>query len=154
MGLVPDSYLVSLCAFVVYSDEFVVAIGGDSLADSVHSFHQHLSDPHDPVPGPSQGVDSVVCFLYRLVASSGSSPHSALGVADEHRGMGVGLLWGWGVSIVVPSSFCRHFCFAPSLFFACSLFFSTFDFLLFPFWRFPYAFFSFSFAYCRCEIVF
>ena len=33
-----------------------------------------LSDPVNPVPGPSQGGDSIVLFPYRLVASSGSSP--------------------------------------------------------------------------------
>ena len=71
MGYVPDSYLTSLHAFVIYSDKFGVGIGGDSLADSVRSFRQRLTDPNDPVPGMSQGWDSVVRFLYRLVASSG-----------------------------------------------------------------------------------
>ena len=54
MGFVPASYLDSLRSFVVYSDEFEVAIGGDSLTDSIRFFHQRLSDPLDPVPGMSQ----------------------------------------------------------------------------------------------------
>ena len=93
MGFVPDSYLASLRSFVVYSDEFGVAIGGDSLADSVRSFRQRLSDPHDPVPGTSQEEDSIARFLYCLVALS---PQSASSVADEHRGVGLASSGGWG----------------------------------------------------------
>ena len=88
MGVVPDSFLDSLHLFVVYSDEFGVAIGGDLLADSVRSFHQHLSDLHDSIPGTSQGGDSIIRFLYRIVASLGSSPQLALGAAGGHRGEG------------------------------------------------------------------
>ena len=76
MGFVPDS-------------EFSVAISGNSLADSVHSFRQHLSDPHDPVPCTSEGGDNVIHLLYRLVASSGSSPQLALGATGEHGGEGL-----------------------------------------------------------------
>ena len=89
MDFVLDSYLDSLRSFVVYSYEFRMAIGGDSLEDSVRSFRQCLSDPHDPVPGTFQGGDNVIHFLFCLVASSGSSPQLALGAAGEHWGEGL-----------------------------------------------------------------
>ena len=89
VGYIPDSYLTSLCSFVVYSDKFGVAISGNSLADCVRSFRQRLMDPNDPVPGTSQGGDSVVCFLCRLMVSSGSSPQSSLVIAGNIKG------WGW-----------------------------------------------------------
>ena len=60
MGYVQDSFLTFLRLFVVYSDEFDLAISGESLADSVHSFRQWLVDPVDPIPSTSQGGDSVI----------------------------------------------------------------------------------------------
>ena len=73
-GRVPDSFLNSLRAYVVVAPDFDLAIGGSSLVDSIRTYHLRLSDPVNPVPGLSQGGDSIVPFLYRLVASSGSSP--------------------------------------------------------------------------------
>ena len=74
MGFVPNSYLASLRLVLMYSDEFNVAIGGDSRSDSVRSFLQRLLDLHDPVSCMPQGGNNVVRFLYCLVASSGLSP--------------------------------------------------------------------------------
>ena len=96
VGYVPDSYLTSLHSFVVYSDEFDVAISGDLLVDSVRSFRQHLADPVDPVPGMSQGGDNIVQFLYCLMASSGSSSQWCLGVSGDRRGGGGGFGYSRG----------------------------------------------------------
>ena len=93
VGYAPDSYLT-----FVYSDKFCVAISGDSLVDSVCSFRQRLTDPNDPVPGTSQGGNSVVRFLYRLVASSVVTP-----VVWAIPGITLG--WGWllqGLVLFLP----------------------------------------------------
>ena len=62
-GRVPDSFLDLLCAYVVHSTEFDFAIGGSLLADSIHLYRLRLSDPSNPVLGPSQGWDSIVPFF-------------------------------------------------------------------------------------------
>ena len=71
-GRVPDSFLDTLRSYVIVAPDFDVAISGSSLADAIRAYH--MPDPLHPVPGPSQGGDSIVPFLYRLVASLGSSP--------------------------------------------------------------------------------
>ena len=62
-----------------FSPLFNFPIGGSSLADLIHVYRLHLSDLSNPVPGPSQGGDSIVPFLYRLLASLGASPLAASG---------------------------------------------------------------------------
>ena len=94
MDYVPDSYLTSLRSFFVYSDEFNVAIGGDSLADSIRSYRQLLTDLVDPITGSSQGGDNVVQFLYRLVALSDSSSWLSFAISGDHCWW---WWWWWGV---------------------------------------------------------
>ena len=73
-GRVPDSFLDTLRLYVVVALDFDIAIGGSSLADSITAHCLHLSDPVNPVLGPSQGGDSIVLFLHHLMASLGASP--------------------------------------------------------------------------------
>ena len=55
----------------------------------------------DPVPGPSQGGDSVLIFLCRLVGDSSSSSPFAVGADGVHLGDGVG---SSGVQFGAPPS--------------------------------------------------
>ena len=50
-GRVPDSFLDSLCAYVVVAPEFDLAIGGSSITDSIRAYRLCLSNPANPVPG-------------------------------------------------------------------------------------------------------
>ena len=102
-GRVPDSFLDSLSAFVVYSTKFDLAIGGSLLVDSVCSFHLHLADPSNPVPGLSQGGDSIVPFLYRLAASLGASPFVASGADGVYHREGLDVTW-LGLGSFLPLS--------------------------------------------------
>ena len=97
-GRVPDRFLDSLRSYVVAAPDFDLAIGGSSLADLIHRYGLRLSDPLDPIPAPSQGGDSIVQFLYHLVASSGSSPLVTSIASVLHHGVGgiwmfLGLVW-------------------------------------------------------------
>ena len=76
---------------MIVAPDFDVAVGGASLADSIHAFC--VPNPLHPVPGPSQGGDSIVPFLYRLVVSFGSLPLVALST----RALRHGGAQGWGV---------------------------------------------------------
>ena len=71
---IPDSFLDSLRVYVFGAPDFDLAISGSPLADSICAYRLHLSDPVNLVPGLFQGGDSIIPLLYRLVASSGSSP--------------------------------------------------------------------------------
>ena len=62
-----------------------------ALALSIRSYCLRLSDPVNPVPGPSQGGDSIVPFLYRLVMSSGASPLVTSGADGVRHGEGFGV---------------------------------------------------------------
>ena len=74
-GRVPDSFLETLLAYVIVAPDFDAAIGGSSLVDSIRTYR--VPNPLHPVPGPSQGGDSIVPFFYCLVASLGLSPFAA-----------------------------------------------------------------------------
>ena len=54
-GRVPDSFLDSLCTYVIYSFEYNFATGGVSLADSIISFRMRIADTVDPAPSLSWG---------------------------------------------------------------------------------------------------
>ena len=71
-GKAPDSFLDTLWSYVIVVPDFDFTISGTSLVDSIPAFR--IPDPLHLVLGPSQGGDSTVSFLYRLVASSVSSP--------------------------------------------------------------------------------
>ena len=67
---IPYSVIDSLCAVVIYSDEFDFVVGGNSLADSLVSFRVCLFSTEDPIPGPSRGEvgeDCMLGFLHQLV---------------------------------------------------------------------------------------
>ena len=49
---VSDSFLDSLCAYVIAVPEFDLAIGGSSVANSICACCLRLSDPAIPVSGP------------------------------------------------------------------------------------------------------
>ena len=81
------------------------------LADSIISFRMCITDPVNPVQGPSQGGDSIVNFLHRLVGSSGSSvvtPRSSWSWQCASRGgfgsSGVGIGSFLSLSSRLPSS--------------------------------------------------
>ena len=104
-GRAPDSFLDSFRVYVVVLPDFDLAIGGSSLEDSIRSYRLHLFDPLNPIPGPSQEGDSIVLFLYCLVASSGASPLVASGVsAMRHRGVLNITGFGLGSSLPLLSS--------------------------------------------------
>ena len=94
-------FLDSLRAYVVVAPDFNLAIGGSSLADWNSACRLRLSDPVNPVPGLSQEGDSIVPFLYRLVASSGSSPLVSLSASALRHG-GVLDVSGSGLGSSLP----------------------------------------------------
>ena len=100
-GRVPDAFLDTLRSYVIVAPDFDVAIGGASLADSICPFH--VPDPFHPIPGPSQGEDSIAPFLYRLVASSGSLSLVASSASALCHGKGV-VSFGVGLGSAVPPS--------------------------------------------------
>ena len=56
---IPDSFLDSLPAVIVISREFDFVIGGNSLADSLDSFHSLIDNSGDPIQVPPR--DGIVC---------------------------------------------------------------------------------------------
>ena len=90
MGLgSPDSFLDSLRAVIVVSREFSFVIGGYSLADSLDTFRLRVGNSEDPIPGPSQGRDSMLGFLRHLVGIASASLPLAVGPSSLHLGDGV-----------------------------------------------------------------
>ena len=73
-GRISDSFLESPRGSVVFSVELDFAIGGNSLVVSLRGFRSLIVDPVSPLPGPSQGGDSVSCFLCSLVGGWVGSP--------------------------------------------------------------------------------
>ena len=78
----------TLRPYIIVASEFDIAIGGSSLANLICAFC--VTDPLHPVPGPSQGGDSIVPFLYHLMVSSGSSSLIASSASALHH---------WGVVV-------------------------------------------------------
>ena len=74
--------------------EFDFIIGGNSLADSLDFFHLHGCDSEDPIPGPSQGWDSMLGFLHQLMGVASSSPPLAAGSKSMRTANGVGSFRG------------------------------------------------------------
>ena len=108
-GRAPDSFLDSLFAYVIVSPDFDLAFGGSLLANLIRLYRLHLSDLSNPVPGPFQGGDSIVPFLYRLVASSGASPLITSGAgAVRHGGILDVAEFGLGSSLLPSGSFLPH----------------------------------------------
>ena len=81
--------------------DFGVAICGSLLADSICAYH--IPDPLHPVSGLSQGGDSIVPFLYRLVVSSGTSPLFASSASTLRHGGNL-VCTGLGLGSSVPPS--------------------------------------------------
>ena len=81
-GRIPDLFLESLRGSFVFSVEHDFAIGGDLLVESLRGFRARFVDPVSPLPGPSQGGDSVSRFLYSLVGGFTLASPSVAGVAD------------------------------------------------------------------------
>ena len=102
-GRILDSFLESLRGSVVFSLGHDFAIGGESLVESLRGFRTRLVDPVSPLQGPSQGGDSVSCFLCSLVGGFASASPSVAGVGDGRlSGISeVGVLH----AVVVSSSF-------------------------------------------------
>ena len=88
-------FLESLRGSVVFSVEHNFAIRGDPLAESIRSFNSRLCDPRSPLPGPSQGGDSIAHFLTSLMGGFASASPSVAGMDSGRLG---------GLSGIVVSS--------------------------------------------------
>ena len=84
-------FVDSLRSYVVVAFDFDIAIGGASLADSICSYH--YPNPLHPVPGPSQRGDSILPFLYLIMASLAlvTTSANALRPGGSVLSFGVGL---------------------------------------------------------------
>ena len=93
---IPDSFLDSLRAVIVVSEECDFVPGGNSLTDSLDSFRSRVCNAEDHIVGPSQGRDGMPDFLHQLLGVSRSSPPLAVGPNSLRLDDGVGSL---GVSV-------------------------------------------------------
>ena len=106
-GRVPDAFINSLHSYAIVTSDFDIAIRCTFLADSIRAYR--YLDPLHPFPGPSQGGDSLIPFMQRIVTSLGSSSAlvtiraSALCHGGNVVSSGVGL--GSVVPASVPPSF-------------------------------------------------